>query len=63
MAIRVEKAESVTTVIHHRPEARNAMDPASADALVDAFMNFNQDPDARVAVLFGEGGRSARAGI
>jgi enoyl-CoA hydratase len=56
MAVRVEKAESVTTVIHHRPEARNAMDPASADALVDAFMDFNRDPDARVAVLFGEGG-------
>jgi enoyl-CoA hydratase len=32
------------------------MDPASADALVDAFLAFNADPEARVAVLFGEGG-------
>ena len=56
MAVRVEKSGTVTTVIHHRPEARNAMDPASADALVDAFLGFNADPDARVAVLFGEGG-------
>jgi enoyl-CoA hydratase len=56
MAVRIEKAGRVTTVIHHRPETRNAMDPASADALVDAFLDFNQDRDARVAVLFGEGG-------
>jgi enoyl-CoA hydratase len=56
MAVRTEKAGWVTTVIHNRPEARNAMDPASADALVDAFLAFNRDPDARVAVLWGEGG-------
>lgn len=56
MTVRVEKSGPVTTVIHHRPEARNAMDPASADALVEAFLAFNADPDASVAVLFGEGG-------
>lgn len=56
MAVRIEKSGPVTTVIHSRPEARNAMDPASADALVEAFISFNADPDARVAVLFGEGG-------
>lgn len=56
MAVRTEKSGAVTTVIHHRPDARNAMDPASADALVDAFVAFNADPEARVAVLFGEGG-------
>jgi enoyl-CoA hydratase/carnithine racemase len=27
----------VWTVIHSRPQARNAMDPESADALVSAF--------------------------
>jgi enoyl-CoA hydratase len=56
MAVRVEKSGAVTTVIHSRPEARNAMDPASAEALVAAFLEFNADPNARVAVLFGEGG-------
>src|ERR1051325_2687621 len=56
MAVRTEKSGAVTTIIHHRPEARNAMDPASAEALVDAFLAFNADPEARVAVLFGEGG-------
>jgi enoyl-CoA hydratase len=56
MAVRVEKSGPVTTVIHSRPEARNAMDPHSADALVEAFLAFNSDPEASVAVLFGEGG-------
>jgi enoyl-CoA hydratase len=32
------------------------MDPASADALVDAFRAFDRDPQAAVAVLWGEGG-------
>ncbi len=56
MTVRVERSGRVMTVIHHRPEARNAMDPASADALVNAFLAFNADPNADVAVLFGEGG-------
>ena len=56
MAVRLEKHDHVTTVIHRRPEARNAMDPASADALVEAFLAFEADDDAHVAVLWGEGG-------
>jgi hypothetical protein len=34
MAVRIEKKGRVWTVIHSRPEARNAMDPESANALV-----------------------------
>ncbi len=56
MAVRMEKDGYVTTVIHSRPEARNAMDPDSADALVDAFLAFEADDGATVAVLWGEGG-------
>ena len=56
MTVRVEKKGKVWTVIHSRPEARNAMDPPSADALVAAFGAFNDDPQAAVAVLWGEGG-------
>ena len=56
MTVRVEKSGAVTTVVHCRPEARNAMDPASADELVEAFLAFDADPTASVAVLFGEGG-------
>lgn len=56
MTVRIEKNGAVTTVIHSRFEARNAMDPDSAEALVAAFENFDADPDASVAVLWGEGG-------
>jgi enoyl-CoA hydratase len=56
MAVRIEKKGKVWTVIHSRREARNAMDPDSADALVEAFNAFDRDPEARVAVLWGEGG-------
>ena len=56
MSVRIEKSGSVWTVIHSRPEARNAMDPKSADDLVTAFEQFDADPSANVAVFWGEGG-------
>jgi enoyl-CoA hydratase len=56
MTVRVEKSGAVWTVIHDRPQARNAMDPASADALTAAFLEFDADQDASVAVFYGAGG-------
>lgn len=56
MAVRIEKSGKVWTVVHSRAEARNAMDPESADALVAAFEAFDRDTEAAVAVLWGEGG-------
>src|SRR5438874_143779 len=56
MAVRIEKNGSVWTVIHDRPEARNAMDPMSADALTGAFLEFDADKNASVAVFYGAGG-------
>jgi enoyl-CoA hydratase len=56
MTVKVEKSGPVWTVIHNRPEARNAMDPESADALTQAFLEFDADDAARVAVFYGEGG-------
>ena len=56
MAVRIDKSGSVWTVIHSRPEARNAMNPESADALVAAFEQFDADELASVAVFWGEGG-------
>ncbi|MEK6607861.1 MAG: crotonase/enoyl-CoA hydratase family protein [Myxococcota bacterium] len=55
-SIRVEKAGAVTTVILARPEVKNAVDRATAAALADAFRAFDADDEARVAVLWGEGG-------
>ena len=55
--VRIEKNGAVWTVIHSRfEEARNAMDPQSADALVEALLEFDADDRASVAVLWGEGG-------
>jgi enoyl-CoA hydratase len=56
MNVRTELSGSVFTVILHRPEAKNAVDRPTADALVEAFTAFEANPDAKVAVLYGEGG-------
>lgn len=56
MSVRIEKDGHVWTVIHSRPEARNAMDPQSAKALFEAFRSFDADDTASVAVFWGEGG-------
>ena len=56
MTVRIEKDGAVWTIIHDRPEARNAMDPKSADALTAAFLEFDADKDASVAVFYGAGG-------
>ena len=53
MAVRVERAGPVTTVILDRPEVRNAVNGPTAAALAEAFSDFDADPDASVAVLFG----------
>lgn len=55
MTVEIEKNGDVWTIIHNRPQARNAMDPDSADALVAAFSEFDAS-DARVGVFWGAGG-------
>ena len=55
-AVRVERDGAVFTVLLNRPERRNAVDGATAEALADAFREFERDDDAAVAVLHGEGG-------
>ena len=56
MSVRAEQNGPVTTVIIDRPEARNAVNPATALALREAFDAFEADGEARVAVLTGAGG-------
>ncbi|MFW8596048.1 crotonase/enoyl-CoA hydratase family protein [Cribrihabitans neustonicus] len=56
MTIRSETREGITTVTLNRPEVRNAVDPETAQALYDAFLAFEADTNAQVAVLTGEGG-------
>ncbi|NUP62557.1 MAG: crotonase/enoyl-CoA hydratase family protein [Nonomuraea sp.] len=56
MPVRTERQGHVTTVVLSRPEARNAVDGPTAAELADAFREFEADEEARVAVLWGEGG-------
>jgi enoyl-CoA hydratase len=54
--VRIERGGPVTTVLLTRPERRNAVDGETADALTRAFQEFEEDGDAAVAILHGEGG-------
>ena len=56
MAVRIEKNGAVWTIINSRIEARNAVDPETARDLYDAFLGFEVDDSAAVAVFWGEGG-------
>jgi enoyl-CoA hydratase len=54
--LKIERNGPVTTFVRDRIEARNAMDPASAEALTEAFLEFDADSSQSVAVLWGAGG-------
>src|SRR3990170_276697 len=56
MTIRVETDGPVTIIIIDRPTTRNAVDRATADALLAAFEEFDADPQQHVAVLYGDAG-------
>ena len=55
MTVEVTRSGPVTTVTINRPENRNAVDPCTAKALHRAILDFEQDRNARVAVLTGAG--------
>lgn len=55
MKVRVERDGPVTTVLIVRPEAKNAVDRETAEALATAFRAFEADPTAHVGVLAGDG--------
>lgn len=56
MSVRSQTTGWVTTIFLARPDVRNAVDRSTAEALAKAFRTFESDPNARVAVLYGEGG-------
>src|SRR5690348_373907 len=55
-AVRVEKLGAVTVVTLDRPEVRNAVDRDTARRLHEAFLAFDDDAQARVAVFHGANG-------
>lgn len=56
MSVRIEKSGRVTTVQIDRPQASNAVDGPTAEALAQAFLAFDADAESDVAVLAGVGG-------
>jgi enoyl-CoA hydratase len=56
MTVRVEGTGPIRTVVLDRPDVRNAVDRATADALVAAFAAIDADDRVRAAVLWGAGG-------
>jgi enoyl-CoA hydratase len=56
VTVHVERNDQIWTVVIDRPGARNAVDGPTAQALADAFREFDGDASARVAVLCGAGG-------
>jgi enoyl-CoA hydratase len=56
MSVKIERDGPITTIVRDRPEARNAMDPASAEQLTDVLLAFDRDPEQHIAVLWGAGG-------
>ncbi len=55
-AVRVEKIEQVMVVTLDRPDVRNAVDADTARALYEAFVAFDSDAEASVAVFHGAHG-------
>ena len=55
-SVQIRRSDSILIVTINRPEARNAVDAATAAALADAFRSFDTDETLCVAVLTGAGG-------
>jgi enoyl-CoA hydratase len=55
-SVQSSRVDAVTVVRLHRPQVRNAVDASTARALYQAFLDFDADPDARVAVFHGDHG-------
>ena len=55
-AVLVDREGAVTIISINRPDRRNAVDGATARKLYDAFLAFDADKEASVAVFTGTGG-------
>ena len=57
-----EKRGQVVYITLNRPEAMNALHPEASAELFDAWDAIEQDPDVRVSVITGSGGKAFCAG-
>ncbi|MDX1569085.1 MAG: crotonase/enoyl-CoA hydratase family protein [Xanthomonadales bacterium] len=56
MGVAWAREDSIAVVTIDRPEARNAVDRATAAQLAERFREFEADPELHVAILTGTGG-------
>lgn len=57
MKVTVTKDAPIVTISVNRAEVRNAIDRETAELLAQAFRDFEEDDDLKVAVLAGQGGQ------
>lgn len=57
-----EKRDGIAYLTFNRPEARNAISPEVMVRLADAWVEFNEDPALRVAIITGAGDKAFSAG-
>ncbi len=55
MSVDYEKKEGIAYITLNRPEARNALDPDTLEALGKTWIDFRDDPSVRVAIITGVG--------
>lgn len=56
MSVEIDQSGPVWTITNNRPDARNACDPETAEALHAAFNAFSQCASAKAAVFYGANG-------
>jgi enoyl-CoA hydratase/carnithine racemase len=62
MAIIFESRGGVARITLNRPEALNAMDPATYSEITEAFQQIEQDPEVLVGIITGAGEKAFTAG-
>lgn len=62
MGVLYEKQDRVVLITIDRPQAHNALDPETHEALVERWIAFRDDPEAWVAILTGAGNEAFCAG-
>jgi enoyl-CoA hydratase/carnithine racemase len=62
MSVRYHREDRVVTITLDRPEAMNAIDPETHQALIEGWTRFRDDPEAWVAILTGAGEKAFSAG-
>ncbi len=60
--VRYEQQDRIVTITMNRPDAMNAIDPETNQALIEAWTRFRDDDSAWVAILTGAGEKAFSAG-